>query len=92
MRKLSLGVAAAATLALAGGAQAQTTYTSCGMVSSFTQCASAVVTQNAGNSITVTVSNLSTGADSYRLTSFGFYYTGASIGTTSASPQSRSSW
>lgn len=86
MRKLSLGVAAAATLALAGGAQAQTTYTSCGMVSSFTQCASAVVTQNAGNTITVTVSNLSTGADSYRLTSFGFYYTGASIGSTTLSP------
>lgn len=82
MRKLSLGVAAAATLALGGAAQAQTTYTSCGMVSSFTQCASAVVTQNAGNTITVTVSNLSSGADSYRLTSFGFYYTGSSIGTT----------
>jgi len=82
VRKLSLGVAAAATLALAGAAQAQTTYTSCGMVSGFTQCASAVVTQNAGNSITVTVSNLSTGADAYRLTSFGFYYSGASIGTT----------
>ena len=86
MRKLSLGVAAVATLALAGGAQAQTTYTSCGMVSSFTQCASAVVTQNAGNSITVTVSNLSSGADSYRLTAFGFYYTGASIGTTTLAP------
>jgi hypothetical protein len=82
VRNLSVGLAVLATLATAGTARADV-FTSCGTVSGFTQCASATVTQSAPDGpITVTVANLSTGDDSYRLTSFGFYYTGASRGTT----------
>ena len=91
MRRLSLGLAIAATLASAGTARADV-FTSCGMVSGFTQCASATVTQVNATTITVTVTNLSSGADSYRLTAFGFYYTGATRGTTTLTGAVPAGW